>query len=273
LLQNEKQILDCLGSSPHIIKCFGDDHTFEDGEEGYNIFLEYAAGGTLSDQLKNYGGKLPETLVRRYTRSVLKGLKHVHENGFVHCDVKLQNILVLEDGNVKISDFGLAKKKGLKNNGKLECRGTPMFISPEVVNNSVYESPGDIWALGCAVVEMVTGKPAWNFSGSNIWSLLIRIGVGEELPLIPDELSHEGKDFLQKIFVKDPLKRWTAEMLLKHSFITNDKNISLVKDLINESSSLQSTSPRTHFDFPIEFEHDFCSSEERLQQLVEDQRL
>jgi hypothetical protein len=73
--------------------------------------------------------------------------------------------------------------------------------------------------------------------------------------------------------VKDPLKRWTAEMLLKHSFITNDKNISLVKDLINESSSLQSTSPRTHFDFPIEFEHDFCSSEERLQQLVEDQRL
>jgi serine/threonine protein kinase len=190
LLQNEKQILDCLGSSPHIIKCFGDDHTFEDGEEGYNIFLEYAAGGTLSDQLKNYGGKLPETLVRRYTRSVLKGLKHVHENGFVHCDVKLQNILVLEDGNVKILDFGIAKKKGLKNDEKLECRGTPMFISPEAVNDSVYESSADIWALGCAVVEMVTGKPAWNFSGSNIWSLLIRIRVGEELPLIPDELSH-----------------------------------------------------------------------------------
>ncbi|WJX55398.1 hypothetical protein P8452_41174 [Trifolium repens] len=225
-------------SSPHVINCFGDDHTFEDGEDCYNIFLEYAVGGTLFDQLKNFGGKLPETVVRRYTRSILEGLKHVHENGFVHCDVKLQNILVFEDGNVKISDFGLAKEKGLKNDGKLECRGTPMFISPEAVNDNVYESPADIWALGCAIVEMVTGKPAWNFSGSNIWSLLIRIGIGEELPLIPDELSQEGKDFLQKIFVKDPLKRWTTKMLLKHPFISDDKNVSLVKELINKSPSL-----------------------------------
>ncbi|GAU26032.1 hypothetical protein TSUD_224930 [Trifolium subterraneum] len=269
LLQNEKQILDRLGSSPYIINCFGDDHTFEDGEDYYNIFLEYAVGGTLFDQLKNYGGKLPETLVRRYTRSILEGLKYVHEKGFVHCDVKLQNILVMEDDNVKISDFGLAKEKSLKNDGKLECRGTPMFISPEAINDNVYESPADIWALGCALVEMFTGKPAWNFSGSNIWSLLIRIGVGEELPLIPDEFSQEGKDFLQKIFVKDPLKRWTADMLLKHPFVWDDKNISLVKELINESSS---PSPRTHFNFSKEFEYDFCSPEERLQPLVEDQR-
>jgi hypothetical protein len=70
-----------------------------------------------------------------------------------------------------------------------------------------------------------------------------------------------------------PLKRWNAEMLLKHPFIFDDKNISLVKDLINESSSLPSISPRTHFDFPTEFEHNICSSEERLQQLVKDQRL
>ncbi|PNX76356.1 mitogen-activated protein kinase kinase kinase 3-like protein, partial [Trifolium pratense] len=251
--------------------CFGDDHTFEDGEECYNIFLEYAARGTLFDQLKNYGGKLPETLVRCYTRSILEGLKYVHENDFVHCDVKLQNILVFEDGNVKLSDFGLAKEKGLKN-GKLECRGTPMFISPEAVNDNIYESPTDIWALGCAVVEMATGKPAWNFSGSNIWSLLIRIGVGDELPLIPDELSQEGKDFLQKIFVKDPLKRWTAEMLLKHPFISDDKNISSVKESIHEPSSLSSPSPRTHLNFPTEFEYDFCSPGEILQRLVEDQR-
>jgi serine/threonine protein kinase len=90
--------------------------------------------------------------------------------------------------------------------------------------------------------------------------LLIRIGVGEELPLIPEELSQEGKDFLQKIFVKNPLKRWTAEMLLKHPFIFDDKNVS------------SPSSPRTHFDFSTEFEHDFCSPEERLQGLVEDPR-
>lgn len=64
-LQNEKQILDRLGSSPHVIKCFGQDKTVENDEEYYNIFLEYASGGTLSDQLEKHGGKLPDNLVRR----------------------------------------------------------------------------------------------------------------------------------------------------------------------------------------------------------------
>ncbi|KAL5099253.1 hypothetical protein RYX36_003580 [Vicia faba] len=171
-----------LGSSPHIIKCFGHDHTFENGEDCYNIFLEYAAGGTLSDQLNNHGGKFSETLVRRYTRSVVEGLKDVHENRFVHCDVKLENILVFDNGNVKISDFGLAKEKGLEHGDKkLECRGTPIFMAPESVNDSVYESPVDIWALGCTVVEMISGEPAWKMSSkSNMWSLMIRIGIGEE---------------------------------------------------------------------------------------------
>ncbi|XP_012574483.1 mitogen-activated protein kinase kinase kinase 20-like [Cicer arietinum] len=222
-LLNEKHILDRLGSSPFIVKCFGHDQTLENGVKFYNIFLEYAAGGTLSDQLKNHGGKFPETLVRRYTKSIVKGLKHIHENGFVHCDLKLQNILVFDDDNIKISDFGLSKAKGLKLCENWECRGTPMFMSPESVNDNVYESPTDIWALGCTVVEMVTGKSAWNVGDNdNIWSLFVRIGIGEELPLIPNELSDEGKDFLEKCFVKDHLKRWNAEMLLKHPFIFED---------------------------------------------------
>ncbi|XP_058775825.1 mitogen-activated protein kinase kinase kinase 20-like [Vicia villosa] len=266
-LQKEKHILDCLGSSPHIIKCFGHDFTFENGEDCYNIFLEYAAGGTLSDQLKNHGGKFSETLIRRYTRSVLEGLKHIHENGFVHCDIKLENILVFDNGNVKISDFGLAKEKGLEHGEKkLEFRGTPIFMAPESVNDSVYESPVDIWALGCAVVEMITGKPAWIMSSKeNMWSLMIRIGIGKELPLIPDELSEEGKDFLKKCFVKDPMKRWSAEMLLKHPFISDDDETVLsMKEL-----SLPLMSPRTHFDF-IQWAFSTVKTlpTERLQQLV-----
>ncbi|XP_004511921.1 mitogen-activated protein kinase kinase kinase 20-like [Cicer arietinum] len=304
-LLNEKHILDRLGSSPFIVKCFGHDQTLENGVNFYNIFLEYAAGGTLSDQLKNHGGKFPETLVRRYTRSIVKGLKHIHENGFVHCDVKLQNILVFDNDNVKISDFGLSKKKGLKQGEKWELRGTPMFMSPESVNDNVYESPADIWALGCTVMEMVTGEPAWNMSDNeNIWLLLVRIGIGEELPLIPDELSDEGKDFLEKCFVKDPLKRWSAEMLLKHPFIfeddetissletdvSNNERVLLEKELLDKSLSL-SPSPTTQFDFPqwisssvttvstmppnlneSKFKHGFASPEERLRLLVTEQR-
>ena len=284
-LMNEEHVLHRLGSCPRIIKCFGHDSTFENGESFYNLFLEYASGGTLSDQLKKQGGRFLESQVKRYARSIIEGLKHVHENGFVHCDIKLQNILVFDNGQVKISDFGLAKEKGERVEGekKWECRGTPLFMSPESVNDNEYESPADIWALGCAVVEMVTGKPAWNVgNGSNMWKLLIRIGVGDEIPIIPEELSQQGKDFLRKCFVKDPRKRWTAEMLLKHPFVAGDDDFP-VKHINNEK--VVSPSPRTNFDFPdwgssvtastssavSSCLPSLCSPADRLRRLVTDQ--
>ncbi|KAF7828722.1 mitogen-activated protein kinase kinase kinase 17 [Senna tora] len=239
-LKNEYDVLDRLGFCPQIIRCFGLDSTFERGEEYYNLFLEYATAGSLADNLKIRGGGLPEFEVRRYTKSIVEGLRHIHAKGFVHCDVKLANILLFENGDVKIADFGLAKKTGEKQSN-CELRGTPMCMSPESVNDNSYESPVDIWALGCTVVEMVTGKPAWSFKeGSNIYNLLIRIGVGEELPEIPNELCEEGKDFVRKCLVKDASKRWTAEMLLKHPFLANE----------TVSANEASTSPRCHFDFP-----------------------
>ncbi|KAL2348387.1 hypothetical protein Fmac_002387 [Flemingia macrophylla] len=248
-LKHEKEVLDRIGPFPHVIRCYGHDHTVEKGDHFYNVFLEHAGGGSLADKLRSSGGTLPEIYVRRCTRSVLEALRHIHAKGFVHCDVKLQNILVFDDGGVKVADFGLAKQRGEKV-GKWECRGTPLFMSPETVNDNEYESPADIWALGCAVVEMVTGKPAWEVpSGSNIWALLIRIGVGEESPNIPQQLSEEGRDFLRKCFFKDPNTRWSAEMLLEHPFV-KDHHVSFQKVDGSLPLPLPSPSPRTHFDFP-----------------------
>jgi serine/threonine protein kinase len=154
---------------------------------------------------------------------------------------------LFENGEVKIADFGLAKKTGQKQ-GRAEIRGTPLYMAPESVNKNEYESGADIWALGCAIVEMVTGKPAWNCKpGTNMFVLLIRIGEGDELPIIPKELSQEGKDFLSKCFVKDPTQRWTADMLLEHPFVADQ-----VKETVpfkEESEELLPTSPRCHFDF------------------------
>ncbi|KAF6165493.1 hypothetical protein GIB67_023322 [Kingdonia uniflora] len=109
-------------------------------------------------------------------------------------------------------------------------------MSPESVSSNVYETGADIWALGCVVSELVTGKPSWSCrSNIDISGLLYRIGFGEELPVIPDKLCDDGKDFLIRYFARDPMTRWTTEMLLNHSFIT----------FVNSDAS-----PRSAFDFP-----------------------
>ncbi|KAG2724427.1 hypothetical protein I3760_01G015700 [Carya illinoinensis] len=250
-LRNEKHVLDQLSTCPEVIRCLGDDLSVEKGEEFYNLFLEYASNGSLADQVNSRGGRLPESDVRRYANSILKGLRDIHAKGFVHCDIKLQNILLFANGAIKIADFGLAKKAE-QQQSMPEIRGTPMNMSPESVNCNEYESPADIWALGCALVEMLSGKPAWDCGPEvNMWKLLLRIGNSDEVPQVPKELSFEGKDFLGKCFVKDPINRWTAEMLLDHPFVAADDNNDHDAVPLEETDKLKtSTSPRSPFNFP-----------------------
>ncbi|CAL5372942.1 unnamed protein product [Camellia sinensis] len=292
LLDHEKSILQQLKDCPQIIECFGGDFSFENGEKLYNLFLEYAMGGSLADKLKNSGHRsLPESEVRRHTESILKGLQCIHENGFVHCDLKLQNVLLCQNDVAKIADFGLAKKSGEKIVG-FELRGTPMYMPPETVVAGEQEAAADVWALGCLVAEMVAGTPPWRCSAEgNVCGLLMRIGFGEEVPEIPGKLSEEGKDFLGKCFVKDPRKRWTAEMLLNHPFVVdhgddhdhyNTRVVALEETCDATSSS--SYSPRGPFDFlDSELVQSSCSfikplpspeysPAERLRRLVTEER-
>ncbi|KAK1410274.1 hypothetical protein QVD17_36809 [Tagetes erecta] len=235
-LINEFKILNQLQSCPEIITCYGDSITVENNEKLYNIALEYASYGSLADKLKNLkNSALLETDVRRYTKSVLKGLEFIHRNGFVHCDIKPENILLFSDDSVKVADFGLARRITKEVNLEYDVRGTPLYMSPETVVYGKQLPASDIWAVGCLVLEMLTGKPAWTCSDMS--ALLMKIGVGAEIPEIPGNLSEAGRDFIGKCFVKDASERWTAEMLLKHPFI-NGEDWVLV------------SSPRDPFDFP-----------------------
>ncbi|XP_010558598.1 PREDICTED: mitogen-activated protein kinase kinase kinase 2-like [Tarenaya hassleriana] len=260
-LANEKSVLDQLGHCPEIVRCLGHDQTVENGQEMYNLFLEYASRGNLATHVKKSGGNgLPESAVRGHTLSVLRGLRHIHAGGFAHCDIKLGNILIFDDGAVKIADFGLAKRTGVVDGEEtasegLQIRGTPLYMAPESVNNNEYGSQADVWALGCAVVEMFSGKTAWSFKeGSNFMALLMRIGVGDELPRIPGDLSEEGRDFLSKCFVKDPKRRWTAEMLLSHPFVAvdlgHDDHHQREEFVVGLKKEKISASPKGPFDFP-----------------------
>ncbi|KAL3511997.1 hypothetical protein ACH5RR_024714 [Cinchona calisaya] len=231
-IQKEREVLSNVKGCPNnIIQCFGEETTIgENGVMVYNLLLEYGSGGTLAEKIKKSGGKgLPEFEVRCYTRSILKGLNFIHQIGYVHCDLKPENILLVPgkggcaEFRAKVSDFGLAKRVNVKQckKRKLEpyWRGTPMYLSPEVVKDGVQEHPSDIWALGCIVLEMLTGKPPWDAAKQELNAEDIMRKIGNELPQIPSGLSKEAKHFLKGCFVKKAMFRLTAEMLLNHSFV------------------------------------------------------
>uniref|UniRef100_A0A1D1YK31 Mitogen-activated protein kinase kinase kinase ANP1 n=1 Tax=Anthurium amnicola TaxID=1678845 RepID=A0A1D1YK31_9ARAE len=216
-LLQEKAVLHHLAGCPEIVSCYGDDLSVEpDGRRLYNLFLEYVPGGPLSELCR--GNPMAEGDVRRYAASLLRGLRRVHAAGYVHCDVKPQNVLVAGAGRAKVADFGLARKAGA--GGAAPLRGTPLYMAPESVGKGEHEPPSDIWSFGCVVAEMATGEAPWRSRGvSDPAALLFFLGAGEEVPEIPETLSEQGRDFLRRCLVRDPAQRWTAEMLLDHPFL------------------------------------------------------
>lgn len=229
-IQKEKQVLDMVQGCPYVIQCFGEEITTNvKGDMVYNLLLEYASGGTLADRIKNSGGRgLDESVIRRYTKSILEGIYHVHERGYVHCDLKPENILLVPSSTrtggfvAKIGDFGLAKKGRERKYGKIDpsLRGTCMYMAPETVVDNVHEPPSDIWALGCVVLEMFTGKHPWDRRPDlNDEDILRLISDKFESPTMPTGISKEGKEFLKGCLVRKSMFRLTAEMLLDHPFV------------------------------------------------------
>lgn len=237
-LAKESRLLKKFRDCPYILNTYGSDVTVDTkGEKMFNVFLEYAELGTIDDCIQKLKGfRLLEQQVRKYTESVLKGLKYIHDKGFVHCDIKPANIFLarnipdtelclasrFEFGTkfmAKIGDFGLTKRAAKDNVMKRSgiIQGTGMYMSPEVTHDNIQEPPSDIWALGCCVLQMLTGKEEWEVSTE----LKDEWGDPIEIPIIPEELNDEAKDFLGKCFRMNPLERYTAEMLLKHPFVCN----------------------------------------------------
>lgn len=183
------------------------------------------SSGSLSSLLKKYGPFTEET-IRFYCVQLLSAIAFIHSKQVVHKDIKGANILVDSTGLIKLADFGSAQQLeksisfSLKADKNESVVGSIPWMAPEVVRQTKYGRKSDIWSFGCTVLEMITGNPPWaHYKFDNPIAAIMKIGLSEEIPLIPDGISKELKQFLMACLVREQKKRWAAEELLKHVFL------------------------------------------------------
>ncbi|XP_055018798.1 mitogen-activated protein kinase kinase kinase 4 isoform X2 [Boleophthalmus pectinirostris] len=202
---------------PNLVRYFG----VELHREEMYIFMEYCDEGTL-EEVSRLG--LQEHVIRLYSKQITTAINVLHEHGIVHRDIKGANIFLTSSGLIKLGDFGCSVK--LRNNthtmpGEVNSTlGTAAYMAPEVITRAKGEGHGraaDIWSLGCVLIEMVTGKRPWHEYEHN-FQIMYKVGMGHKPP-IPEKLSAEGKEFLGHCLESEPKRRWTASMLLDHTFV------------------------------------------------------
>ena len=205
---------------PNIIKYYSSEEIMNN----YFIYLEYSPSGSLKNIIDKFG-PLNETLIRKYTRQILCGLKYLHSKGIVHRDIKCANILVDQKGNIKLTDFGCSKQiarvcSDSSSNEEFcsSLKGTIPWCAPEVICLKKYGKKADIWSLGCTIIEM-TGNQPWG-KMDNIYQVMNTIGKTNNLPIIPDYLSTKLKNFISLCLVRDSRQRANIKQLLQHSFFS-----------------------------------------------------
>ncbi|RLN21813.1 mitogen-activated protein kinase kinase kinase 2-like [Panicum miliaceum] len=212
-LRREGRVLEGL-SSPHIVPCLG-ARAAAGGE--YQLLLEFAPGGSLADEAaRSAGGRLAERDIRAYAGDVARGLAYLHGRSLVHGDVKARNVVIGADGRARLTDFGCARPAG----SARPLGGTPAFMAPEVARGEEQGPAADVWALGCTVVEMATGRAPWSDT-DDLLAAVHRIGYTDAVPEVPAWLSAEAKDFVARCFERRASARPTAAQLVAHPFIAS----------------------------------------------------
>jgi beta-lactam-binding protein with PASTA domain/tRNA A-37 threonylcarbamoyl transferase component Bud32 len=138
---------------PNVVNVFDQG---QDAEMAY-LVMEYLPGITLRDLLKDYGRLTPEQTVD-IMDAVLRGLAAAHDAGIVHRDVKPENVLLADDGRIKLGDFGLARATTANTASGQALLGTIAYLSPELLTRGVADARSDIYATGIMMYEMLTGE-------------------------------------------------------------------------------------------------------------------
>ncbi|KAL5759351.1 hypothetical protein ACOSQ2_018189 [Xanthoceras sorbifolium] len=203
---------------PNVVRYLGSYQ----GEEYLWIVMEYCGGGSVADLMNVTEEALEEYQIAYICREALKGLAYLHSIFKVHRDIKGGNILLTEQGEVKLGDFGVAAQLTRTMSKRNTFIGTPHWMAPEVIQESRYDGKVDVWALGVSAIEMAEGLPPR--STVHPMRVLFMISI-EPAPMLEDKekWSLVFHDFVAKCLTKEPRSRPTAAEMLKHKFIERCK--------------------------------------------------
>lgn len=202
-------------TNPQIIRFWG--HRREASLE--YIFLEYASGGELFDRIEPDVG-MPVWEAQKYFKQLLSGVEYLHGLGIAHRDLKPENLLLDEQDNLKITDFGLATMFRLQGKERLlekRC-GTLPYVAPEVLMKPYFAQPADVWSCGIILVAMLAGELPWDKAASDCPEYMAwKDGKFTQSPW--NKLDNMSLSLLRKILAPLPSSRSTIEQIKSHRWL------------------------------------------------------
>ncbi|KAG7280229.1 hypothetical protein CRUP_037590 [Coryphaenoides rupestris] len=187
------------------------------------LVMEFCGAGSVTDLVKNTkGSSLKEDWIAYICREILRGLAHLHAHKVIHRDIKGQNVLLTENAEVKLVDFGVSAQLDRTVGRRNTFIGTPYWMAPEVIAcdenpDSTYDYRSDIWSLGITAIEMAEGAPP--LCDMHPMRALFLIPRNPPPKLKSKKWSKKFIDFIEGCLVKTYPSRPSTEQLLKHSFI------------------------------------------------------
>ncbi|XP_073731674.1 TRAF2 and NCK interacting kinase a isoform X8 [Misgurnus anguillicaudatus] len=221
------------------------------------LVMEFCGAGSVTDLIKNTkGNSLREDWTAYISREILRGLSHLHFNKVIHRDIKGQNVLLTENAEVKLVDFGVSAQLDRTVSRRNTFIGTPYWMAPEVIAcdenpEATYDYKSDLWSLGITAIEMAEGAPP--LCDMHPMRALFLIPRNPAPRLKSKKWSKKFQTFIESCLVKNHNQRPNTDQMLKHPFIrdmTNERQIRIqLKDHIDRTKKKRGERDETEYEY------------------------